>query len=78
MNKVAKMYGLDNHSMTGEELRRAAAKGKRRVREDKVSGALLRAQRDMPDGHGWNLSSEAACDMLAVKIVEVLDGPIHE
>ena len=73
-NKVERIYGLENHSLTDED-RRAL---KRREREQRVSEALHEAEEIMPAGQSWNLGSKAACDMLATKIVEVLDGSIHE
>jgi len=76
--KVSKMYGLENHSITGEDLRRAALESKRRIKEERVARVLHEAEEQMPAGQSWNLGSKAACDMLATKILEEIDGPVHE
>ena len=77
-NKVKKIYGLENHSITGKELMVMALESKRRIKEERVARVLYEAEEKMPDGHSWNLGSKAACDMLAAKILEEIDGPVHE
>jgi len=78
MNKVEKIYGLENHAIDGAEIRRMARESKRRVKEERVARVLHEAEEKMPAGQSWNLGSKAACDMLAAKILEEIDGPVHE
>lgn len=76
--KVEKIYGLENHSLTPEELKLMAKESMRRIKMERVSRVLHEAEEKMPVGQSWNLGSKAACDMLATKILEEIDGPVHE
>jgi hypothetical protein len=50
----------------------------RAEKEGVISKVLYEAQADMPEGSNWNLTSKAACDMLATKVLEALDGSLYE